>query len=172
MMEAHLISSDTSDNESPTIKEKPAMAPLATDVTMETINSSQSQNILPSTSAQAIENETEPVKEPKDALSSSMVKKQKKKGFLLALDRMNTILLHIVVPLILLICIVLKISFQSLFYLFMLLILPFLYPVNKRTISSKLIIFEKFSEIILIFIYLFFRPFKEFFNNFNRVKQW
>lgn len=106
-MEAHLISSDTSDNESPTNKEKTAMAPLATDVTMDTINSNQSKTILPSTSAQALANESpeNPELPINEFLSSTlMTKKKKKKGFLLALNRMNTILLHIIVPLILLVC--------------------------------------------------------------------
>lgn len=63
---------------------------------------------------------------------------QKKVGIELLINRINSIFLLIVVPIFMLICIVLRINFQSIVYLLLLFLLPFLYPINRLTISRKI----------------------------------
>lgn len=63
-----------------------------------------------------------------------------KNGVDLLVDRINSIFLLIVVPVFLIACIVLRINFQSIVYLFLLLLLPFLYPITEKTVSSKLLL--------------------------------
>ena len=51
--------------------------------------------------------------------------------------KFNTIWLICILPILLLACVLVRINFQSLVYLLMLLVLPLLYPINQNTLNGK-----------------------------------
>ena len=65
------------------------------------------------------------------------------------LNKINGIFLLIVVPFFLFLCIILKINFQSLVYLFLLFLMPFMYPINEHTINRK---FKMLTKALLFFM--------------------
>lgn len=87
-----------------------------------------------------------------------------KNGVDLLVDRINSIFLLLVVPLFLVACIVLRINYQSIVYFVLLLILPFLYPVTEKTVSSEFSVrlttghhlsFCPLTDRLLLFFFLF-----------------
>jgi hypothetical protein len=70
-----------------------------------------------------------------------------KQGIKYVIRRMNSAFLLVVLPLFLAVCILLRVTFQSTIHLFLLLLLPLLYPVNKQTTKHGL---RNFNIIIII----------------------
>jgi hypothetical protein len=58
----------------------------------------------------------------------------------LLLNKINSLFLLVIVPFFIFLCILLRVNFQSIVYLLMLFLMPFMYPINEHTINRNFIL--------------------------------